>query len=37
MGIGDWGLGIGPIPNPQSPFLIFIIIDIIKLILLKLK
>jgi len=18
MGIGDWGLGIGPIPNPQS-------------------
>ena len=19
MGIGDWGLGIGPIPNPQSP------------------
>jgi len=25
MGIGDWGLGIGdcglgPIPNPQSPF-----------------
>jgi len=26
MGIGDWGLGIGdlgigPIPNPQSPFL----------------
>jgi len=28
MGIGDWGLGIGdwgfgPIPNPQSPFLIF--------------
>jgi len=18
-GIGDWGLGIGPIPNPQSP------------------
>jgi len=28
MGIGDWGLGIGdwglgPIPNPQSPKLIF--------------
>jgi len=27
MGIGDWGLGIGPnpqspIPNPQSPLLI---------------
>jgi Na+-driven multidrug efflux pump len=20
LGIGDWGLGIGPIPNPQSPF-----------------
>ena len=19
MGIGDWGLGIWPIPNPQSP------------------
>ena len=19
MGIGDWGLGIGPIPNPQTP------------------
>ena len=19
MNIGDWGLGIGPIPNPQSP------------------
>ena len=19
MGIGDWGLGMGPIPNPQSP------------------
>jgi len=30
MGIGDWGLGIGdwaqsPIPNPQSPFIKFII------------
>jgi len=29
MGIGDWGLGIGDwglgsIPNPQSPFNIFI-------------
>jgi len=23
MGIGDWGLG--PIPNPQSPFIDFII------------
>jgi len=25
LGIGDWGLGIGPqspIPNPQSPFLL---------------
>jgi len=19
LGIGDWGLGLGPIPNPQSP------------------
>jgi len=19
LGIGDWGLGIGPIPNPQTP------------------
>jgi len=31
MGIGDWGLGIGPIPNPQSPipnpqFILFIIL-----------
>ena len=37
MGIGDWGLGIGPnpqspIPNPQSPIPnYFIIIYIIKL------
>jgi len=28
MGIGDWGLGIGdwglgPIPNPQSPLILF--------------
>jgi len=25
MGIGDWGLGIAqsPIPNPQSPILVF--------------
>jgi len=28
MGIGDWGLGIGdwglgPIPNPQSPIILF--------------
>ena len=38
MGIGDWGLGIGdwglgPIPNPQSPIPILIIItnkDFIK-------
>jgi len=20
LGIGDWGLGQSPIPNPQSPF-----------------
>jgi len=25
LGIGDWGLGLGPIPNPQSPLLIGII------------
>jgi len=30
LGIGDWGLGIGdwaqsPIPNPQSPNLIYLI------------
>jgi len=29
LGIGDWGLGIGPnpqspIPNPQSPIVIYI-------------
>jgi len=29
LGIGDWGLGIGdwglgPIPNPQSPLIMFI-------------
>ena len=40
MGIGDWGLGIGPnpqspIPNPQSPipmelYLIFCYMNIIK-------
>jgi len=33
MGIGDWGLGIGPnpqspIPNPQSPIPILIIYSI---------
>jgi len=22
MGIGDWGLGIGDWPNPQSPILL---------------
>ena len=32
LGIGDWGLGIGdwaqsPIPNPQSPFKIFLILN----------
>jgi len=41
MGIGDWGLGIGPnpqspIPNPQSPipnphFLLDVLYNIIKL------
>jgi len=28
LGIGDWGLGIGP--NPQSPIIILNIIKIIK-------
>jgi len=37
MGIGDWGLGIGPnpqspIPNPQSPIPTTIIFRIIKII-----
>jgi len=35
LGIGDWGLGIGPIPNPQSPIpkeLIIININNIKII-----
>jgi len=32
LGIGDWGLGIGdwaqsPIPNPQSPMIMIIIIN----------
>ena len=34
MGIGDWGLGIGPnphpqspIPNPQSPYFFIYILD----------
>ena len=31
LGIGDWGLGIGP--NPQSPIPIFIISYILKIIL----
>jgi len=35
MGIGDWGLGIGdwglgPIPNPQSPIPIFILIFLLN-------
>jgi len=34
MGIGDWGLGIGdwaqsPIPNPQSPKLVNLILILI--------
>jgi len=33
MGIGDWGLGIGdwglgPIPNPQSPIFVVLLIKI---------
>ena len=35
MGIGDWGLGIGPnaqspIPNPQSPIPIYFKINFLK-------
>jgi len=45
LGIGDWGLGIGPnpqspIPNPQSPipiFLKFLIANYIKKNKLKIK
>jgi hypothetical protein len=45
MGIGDWGLGIGPnpqspIPNPQSPIPKIYIIEIMRnkyLIILKIK
>jgi len=28
MGIGDWGLGIGPIPNPQSPIPIILVVAV---------
>ena len=31
LGIGDWGLGIGPIPNPQSPIPINIMIQFYKI------
>jgi len=31
MGIGDWGLGIGPIPNPQQDIK-FQFLDKIKII-----
>ena len=36
MGIGDWGLGIGPnpqspIPNPQSPIPNFFVINVFKI------
>jgi len=24
LGIGDWGLGQSPIPNPQSPIVIYL-------------
>jgi len=42
LGIGDWGLGIGPnpqspIPNPQSPIPNIFIIKILIFHLLKLK
>jgi len=36
LGIGDWGLGIGdwglgPIPNPQSPiFLLLLILNLLE-------
>jgi len=30
LGIGDWGLG--PIPNPQSPIIIYIFYFFIKII-----
>jgi len=35
LGIGDWGLGIGPnpqspIPNPQSPFLNLVLDNIYR-------
>ena len=36
MGIGDWGLGIGPIPNPQSP-IYKILLNINKNILINVK
>jgi len=42
LGIGDWGLGIGPnpqspIPNPQSPIPNKFLISKIKVINLKIK
>jgi len=42
MGIGDWGLGIGPnpqspIPNPQSPIPIYFNIFLILKIIMKLN
>ena len=40
MGIGDWGLGIGPqapIPNPQSPIPNFDLINLINYIITKIK
>jgi len=40
MGIGDWGLGIGPthqstIPNPQSPIPILILITLRELLIIR--
>ena len=40
LGIGDWGLGIGPnpqspIPNPQSPIPIKFINNIINILIIK--
>jgi len=40
LGIGDWGLGVGgwaqsPIPNPQSPFIVYTYKDFILFIYFK--
>jgi len=35
LGIGDWGLGVGR--NPQSPFILFIIINVILILYIIIK